>query len=431
MSNTSNATTDKVPLTKPLSNMTLQPTSEIPTSVPSVTSEHPKPDAISNTVGQDDVTVTVADTIPSTNGDNKSKPIFMRTTYLFEGMKKTDEWPGIEWLARLTWDEKYEPSQDVKDSAQKFDYGYLVPQLRNFAGTSVDFSMKSDYSKGSTWTEVTKRFKDQMRERGERASHAAWEAFKRAHPDESENFEIKYVSQEEYANAHPHPSGEHPFPTYKWGNKGIFDFDKHTTEVDEFYADGSEQSKGIVLTAGFVKKGAYIDRRLGSSAENQDTGVSGDSDAPVTEDVIVMPETEAAIRLASLPGCTISQQNKEKSLLFIAQMKERLTSVTQDKSHIVVDRSQGPKDRVYAITANHVISISDRSSEVVQAAFNEDRSNVNHFTYLHLSPDNYEAFGNNVKISRVSYEDYWNWAKKSNGYGNDGPEGTGEEVSVV
>ncbi|WWD00116.1 hypothetical protein V866_007024 [Kwoniella sp. B9012] len=431
MSNTSKVSTDEVSLTNPLSNMTLQSTSEIPTRVPSVSSEHPIPDAISSTLGQDHATVTVADTIPSSTNDNKSKPIFMGSTYLFQGMKKVDERPGIEWLARLTWDKKHEPSQEVKDSATTFDYDYLVPMLRNLPGTSADFSMKSDYSKGSTWTEVTKRLKDQIREKGQTAFHAAWEVFKRTHPDESEKFEIKYVSQEDYANAHPHPSGEHPFPKYKWENKGTFDFDKHTEEVDEFYADGSEQSKGIVLTAGFVKKGAYIDWRVVSSADKEDTGVSGDSDAPVTEDVIVMPETEAAIRLASLPGFTISQQNKEKSLRLIAQMKERLTSVTQDKSGIVVNNSLAPKDRVYAVTANAVNSTSNGLGEVVQAAFNEDKNNANHFAYLHLSPDDYEAFGNRVKISRVSHGDYWNWAKKSNGYGSDGPEGTGEEVSVV
>ncbi|WVQ68786.1 uncharacterized protein L199_006995 [Kwoniella botswanensis] len=400
MSHTSNITTDEVSLINPLSNMTLQWTSEIPTSVRSVSSEHPKADAISSTVGQDDAT-------------------------------KVDGWAGIEWLGRLTWDEKDEPPQDVKDSATKFDCGYLVPQLRNFSVMSVDFSMKSDYSKGSTWTEVNKRFKDQMRERGERASHAAWEAFKKTHPEESENFEIKYVSQEEYANAHPHPSGEHPSPRYRWENKGTFDFDKHTEEVDEFYADGSEQSKGIVLTAGFLKKGAYIDRRVVCSADKEDIGVSGESKAPDTEDVIVMPETKAAIRLTSLPGFSISQENKEKSLHFIAQMRERLTSVTQDKSGIVLNNSLAPKDRVYAITANDVSSTSNRVGEVVQAAFNEDKNNANHFAYLHLSPDDYEAFGNRVKISRVSHGDYWNWAKKSNGYGSVGPEGTGEEVSVV
>ncbi|KAK6904204.1 hypothetical protein I203_107720 [Kwoniella mangroviensis CBS 8507] len=406
MSVTNDTATDEVSLTDPLFDMTLESTSEILTSVPSASPEQPKSGAISISIEPEGTTVTVADTIPSTIDENKTKAIFMGTTHLFRGMKKVDERPGIEWLARLTWDEKHEPSQDVKDSATKFDYGYLVPQLRKLPGTS-------------------------MREKGETAFHAAWEAFKSTHPDESEKFEIKYVSQEEYANAHPYPSSEHPFSRYGWEHKGTFDFDKHTEEVDEFYADGSEKSKGIVLIAVFLKRGAYIDRKVVSSADKEDTGASGDSNAPVTEDVMVMPESEAAIRLASLPGFTISQENEEKSLQFIAQMKEKLTSVTKDQSGIVVNDSLAPKDRVYAITANNVNSTAERSGETVQSAFHQDTNRDNHFAYLHLSPDDYEAFGNPVKISRVSYEEYWDWAKKSNGYGNDGPEGTGKEVSVI
>ncbi|WVW78965.1 hypothetical protein I302_100928 [Kwoniella bestiolae CBS 10118] len=389
-------------------------------------------------VGDDDMTEGTELTITISLDTGSSKPVFMGTSYLHSGIKKIDERPGRRWLARLTYNEGEEPSQDVKDLSSDLDRKVLVPLIRQHSFIPLEISKTSDHSRGQTWTDMLKRYHDRAYDNGERMFYEAWDEFQKAHPEASDQFDVKYVPQEVYAAAYPDPSSVHTDSFYNWANKGVFDFEEHTKEVDEFHADSSEASKPIVLTTVALKKGAY----LGYSADVKEEAGRKDEDlfrdlpssfgslsCASAEDGAdldstchtVLPKCETMVRMATLPGHSISQEKQDRISSFVNRLTEQLNSVPQSTSPNKEDDKRKSYLDLWYVTQNYIDDKRDKLKEQTEMYMKQEGLDGSDCTYINTLPEQIEEI-TGMQLPQLTDRQYWDWLKRSKGYGADGPE---------
>ncbi|WVW78978.1 hypothetical protein I302_100941 [Kwoniella bestiolae CBS 10118] len=365
------------------------------------------------------------DLLQGTSTSRKQKPTFLGTGRLVKGIKSFSEYPEHFALGRLTWEEGAEPSEEVKDFSRAFDYEYYVPSVKAKRWIPIP-QVVSDHTLPKTWSIINETFSEEARTLDEDAFFRAWERFRWECPEKSEMFDVKFVPVEVYASAHPDPAIEHP--NWDWKNKGVYDFDSFEREVEDFYADGVEGSKEIVLTTSFLKKGAYLKSAAGTDTL-QETPCNDKHDhaydlcpehggmiqrylqwvvptSSAGSNNLVLPEIGFSVRLASIPGYTASKENHQRSLDFSKKIRNTYRHFPGSISVPDTEQTLDSKKRAYNTTRDLVNREARRLKDYANGIYKGDATNANHFTYLHLPPQHYQNFGDPSTLSHVSYEQY-------------------------
>ncbi|WWC58947.1 uncharacterized protein I303_101492 [Kwoniella dejecticola CBS 10117] len=373
--------------------------------------------------------------VPSNNTVQLASTHFMGPG--FETFRDLPHTAPRGWFNRRTYDPRGGgPSEETWELAEELDKEYLVPILKKAANTPINYPDDVDYTKGSTWTSISKAYHGKAAGILERSLAEAYEAFSKRYPDQSRSISYKMAPQEEYAALHPDLSKEH-HDVRNWERvqedmTKPLDWDRHTRETDALYASGKVQSKGYIDAVFYLGKGAYATihdadgtkitlddakklMTVGSTEEN--------SLSDRTFSVQIMsPETQFDLTLLSgIGGFSIDPENQRRSMSFIDTVRAKYDALPKNKSTTVQCTLEEIPGKVWGHLTGVYNERFDAVREMIDEVYSSDPNNADHFYVLEPSIEQYEAHPGKPKLApHMTFEDYETWWRGSEGVGKIG-----------